>query len=212
MNKQQEHLNNLSEIRSIMERSCRFISLSGLSGVFAGIFALVGALIAFWYFDYEIYIPNYYDHIFTEQGNIKIVFLEFLFINASCVLLLSIGFSIFFTTRKAKQKGLPVWDSTAKRLVINLLIPLVTGGIFCLILLFHKEVYLLAPATLIFYGLALLNASKYTLKDIRYLGLSEIILGLAASVFVGYGLVFWVVGFGLLHIIYGALVYYKYDR
>ena len=128
------------------------------------------------------------------------------------MLTLSIGGGIFFTTRKAKKKNLPIWDATAKRLVIHLFIPLAAGGIFCLILLFHRDVHLIAPATLLFYGLGLINASKYTLSDIRYLGFTEIILGLIASIFVGYGLLFWAMGFGVMHIIYGAVMYYKYER
>jgi hypothetical protein len=58
----------------------------------------------------------------------------------------------------------------------------------------------------------LINASKYTFNDIRYLGFCEIILGLGAAVYVGYGLYFWALGFGILHIIYGAMMYYKYER
>ena len=65
---------------------------------------------------------------------------------------------------------------------------------------------------LIFYGLALINSSKYTFFEIRYLGIAEIVLGLIASVFVSSGLILWAAGFGLLHIIYGIIMYYKYER
>jgi hypothetical protein len=116
------------------------------------------------------------------------------------------------TIRNSKRKGIKIWDNSTKRLLINLAIPLIAGGLFCLVLLFHGIIGLVAPATLIFYGLALLNASKYTFDDIRYLGLCEIVLGLAGSFFIGYGLLFWSIGFGLLHIIYGAVMYFKYER
>ena len=69
-----------------------------------------------------------------------------------------------------------------------------------------------APASLIFYGISLVNASKYTLTDIRYLGVMEIILGLINTQFIDYGLYFWATGFGLLHIIYGAMMWWKYER
>jgi hypothetical protein len=65
---------------------------------------------------------------------------------------------------------------------------------------------------LIFYGLALINASKYTYNDIRYLGISELLIGLCSTLFLGYGLFFWAAGFGLAHIVYGALMYFKYDK
>jgi len=67
-----------------------------------------------------------------------------------------------------------------------------------------------APLTLIFYGLALVNASKYTLSEIRSFGIAEIVLGLIAMAFIGYGLLFWAIGFGLLHIIYGIIMHVRY--
>lgn len=139
-------------------------------------------------------------------------FLVFLFADAAIILILALGSAIFFTTRRAKKNGLLIWDATIKRLLINLFIPLITGGLFCLVLLFHRQIYLIAPATLVFYGLALLNASKYTLNEIKYLGISEIIIGLIACFLVGYGLIFWAFGFGFLHIVYGAIMYNKYER
>ena len=124
----------------------------------------------------------------------------------------SIVVGLILTWRSAKKNGQTIWDATAKRMLINLMIPLVTGGFFCMILLMHGLIGLVAPVTLIFYGLALINGSKYTLDDIRYLGICEIILGLLASIFIGYGLLFWAIGFGVLHIVYGMLMYNKYER
>jgi hypothetical protein len=216
MDKQNEHLENLSEIRSLMERSSRFISLSGLSGVAAGVFAIIGAIAAYLYLG-GMNVSSageraYYDYAQTATGEINSSFYAFFFTDAIAVLALSLLAGCVLTIRKAKQKGQSIWDTTAKRLLINLLIPLITGGLFCLVLLSHGLVGLVAPATLIFYGLALLNASKYTLDDIRYLGIFEIALGLIASVYLGYGLIFWTIGFGLLHIVYGIVMYNKYEK
>lgn len=105
-----------------------------------------------------------------------------------------------------------MWDVSSRRLVLNFLIPLVAGGAFCLVLIQYGIAGLVAPATLIFYGLACINASKYTMRDIRYMGVAFIILGLVSTQYIGYGLYFWALGFGVCHIIYGALMYYKYDR
>jgi hypothetical protein len=204
MNNENEHLETLTEIRSLMERSTKFISLSGLSGVCAGIFALLGAYAAHDYLNNTstvILDDLYYTNTFL-----------FFILDASLVLGLSLIGGVAFTYRKAKKNNQLLWDATSKRLLINLLIPLVTGGLFCLILLYHNLVILIAPTMLLFYGLALINASKYTLHDIRHLGICELILGLIASVFVGYGLLFWAIGFGVFHIIYGSIMYFKYEQ
>ncbi len=206
MDKQNEHLENLSEIRSLMERSSRFISLSGLSGVFAGVFALAGAAAAY------IQLKELYAHPSIDYGKNNSHFYFFLITDALCVLAASLAAGTLLTMRKAKSKGQKIWDNTAKRLFINLFLPLAAGGLFCIVLLYHHLIGLVPPATLLFYGLALINASKYTLHDIRYLGVCQIILGLVASFFLGYGLIFWAFGFGILHIVYGTVMYYKYEK
>ncbi len=209
MEDNKEHLQALSDIRSMMERSSRFISLSGLSGIFAGIFALIGAYYANWYIYSHVKVFLYSRHCVSCEI-IKMYWP--LIIDAIIVLGSSLFVGTLLTIRNSKKRGIKIWDSTSKRLLINLMIPLASGGIFCLILLYHGLVGLVAPVTLIFYGLALINASKYTLNDIRYLGIMEIILGLISSVFIGYGLVCWAIGFGVLHIIYGAIMYFKYEK
>lgn len=201
-----EHLKAITDIRSMMERSSRFISLSGLSGIVAGVFALVGAYMAYT----KIHSLNGIYRLLDRDAFVDVAI--YLMADAALVLAASVTCGVVLTVRNSKKKGVKIWDATSKRLLINLLIPLVTGGLFCLIMLYQGLVGFVAPATLIFYGLALINASKYTLNDIRYLGFCEIILGLAASLYIGYGLYFWAAGFGLLHIIYGAVMYFKYER
>lgn len=212
MDNNNQHLDTLAEIRNLMEKSSKFISLSGLSGIFAGIFALLGFFASILYLNQEYSAKSYYDYAYLNDGTINLNFISFFVVNAIVVLLLSLIFGSYFTFKKAKKNKQSIWDNTSKRLLINLMIPLVTGGVFCFILLFHGLFGLIAPVTLIFYGLALLNASKYTLNDIRYLGISEIILGLFSSVIIGYGLYFWAIGFGVLHIVYGSVMYFKYEK
>ncbi|MES2731336.1 MAG: hypothetical protein V4714_06295 [Bacteroidota bacterium] len=197
-------LEELREIRSMMERSSRFISLSGLSGIFAGVFALVGAGAAYWYLDLS-FPEKTYHHFLNPR------IFTFLFSDALLVLVLSLAVGIYLTTRQARRKGQHILDKTSKRMLFNLAIPLAAGGVFTLALLPWAPV-LIAPATLIFYGLALINASKFTLDDIRYLGFCEIVLGLISSFFTGYSLFFWAFGFGILHIIYGTAMYHKYEK
>ena len=203
----------LTEIRNLMERSSRFLSLSGLSGVSAGIVALLGATVAFFYMDYDLryFDPETFFANRPDKGSM-VVSLMPIFIDGLAMIFLALGLAVFFTARKAKQQGLLLWSNVSRLLLINLFIPLIAGGLFCMVLTYYGIIFLVAPATLIFYGLALINAGKYTLSEIRWLGISEVILGLIASVFAGYGLIVWAIGFGILHIVYGLVMYYRYER
>ena len=203
----EKYLNDISEIKNMMNQSSRFISLSGLSGVLAGIYSLIGAWLAYntIYFD-TTSMGNYRNLIISQDSINK------LFIIAFTVLILSIITGIALSVRKAKKTEDKIWNVSSKRLVINFAIPLATGGFFILFLIEKEMLSLVAPLTLLFYGLACVNASKYTLGDVRYLGITMIILGLLSTWFLGYGLLFWALGFGVCHIIYGSLMYFKYDR
>lgn len=210
---QNKHLETLSEIRSLMEQSSRFISLSGLSGVAAGLCALVGATVVYIYLGISPFSGRhlyYVEALQAEKWGMN--YITFFLLDATLVLLSALAFGIFFTTRKAKKKGQKIWDKLTLRLLTNLLIPLATGGIFCLALFKHGLLGFIAPVTLIFYGLALINGSKYTLNDVRYLGVCEVLLGLLALFNLGYGLEFWTLGFGILHIVYGTFMYFKYEK
>ncbi len=214
MNSNNEHLDALKDIRSMMEKSSRFVSLNGFAGVFVGVFALCGAFAAHLFIQaryHNMYVP-YYEYSIDEGGKLNISFLQFFVIDAICVLILSLIAGSWLSIRKAKKDGLKIWDKTAQRLFVNMMIPLVSGGVFCLIMVYHRSVGMVAPAMLIFYGLALVNSSKYTFEEIRVLGIFEISLGLLAAVFIGYGLLFWAIGFGVLHIVYGIIMYFKYER
>jgi hypothetical protein len=205
----QQTFETLQDIKRMMERSSRFISLSGLSGIAAGICALIGAWFA--YREFEPYYRGYYDRGGYAGEDFQLLKFRLLVI-ALAVLVAALVSAFYFTWRKAKHNKLPVWDLTAKRLTVNMLIPLVAGGLFLLAMYQYNEWKFIAPACLVFYGLALVNASKYTLTDVRYLGLCQILLGLINTQFVGYGLYFWAAGFGVLHIIYGFVMWWKYEK
>lgn len=208
MKETSQHLEAIQDIRNMMKKSTRFLSLSGLSGVFAGIYALTGGLIACYYGQSVIL-----DWAYEKEGAFSLndIYLRFIIL-AGSILLLSILTAYFFSNRKAKREGHSLFDHTALRVLINLAIPLVAGGIFCIALLYHGAVAFVAPTMLLFYGLALINASKYTYDDIRYLGILEIVLGLINAFNLHNGLIYWMAGFGILHIIYGASMWFKYER
>ncbi len=203
----EKYLNDISEIKNMMSQSSRFISLSGLSGVLAGIYSLVGAWLAYKtiYFDTST-MGNYRNLIISQEAVYQLLLI------ATTVILLSIATGVILSIKKAKKSNENIWNSSSKRLIINFMIPLITGGVFILFLLEKEMLSLVAPLTLIFYGLGCVNASKYTLGDVRYLGITMIILGLLSTWFLGYGLLFWALGFGVCHILYGSVMYFKYER
>ncbi len=198
--------NDLKEIRKIMERSTWFISLSGLSGVTAGLFALIGAAAAWYQLHYHGLsgqLPYFYSNL-SEY--------HFYIIDAILILIFAISSAVYFSFRQAKKHNNAFWSATAKKLLLSLLTPLVIGGLFCLILLHHGYVGLVPPVMLVFYGLALIQSKQYTLSEIGSLGYLEIALGLANLIWLGKGIYFWAIGFGICHIAYGIYMYIKYDR
>jgi hypothetical protein len=212
MEKQQEHLDSIKAIRSMMERSSRFLSLSGFSGAIVGIMAIVGVAVAYNFLGMSFDQPGYYNKLVNANGSLNGAVFQFLFSELILLLLIALSISIFLSMRKANARAIPIWDATAKRLVMNMAVPLLTGAIFCIILLYHGYISLIIPSTILFYGLAMYNASNYTLHDIRSLGLMNIGLGLLAAYFVDYALLFWGLGFGVLHIVYGLYIYFKYEK
>ena len=211
MSSQQESLQTLSEIKELMERSSKFLSLSGLSGVFAGIFALIGAGFAYARFKTD-WLVEAMAPVITSHGNTKSEIISFLVLDGVLVLLASLSVAIFLTIKKAKKRGLNVWSNTSKRMLLAVLVPLTTGGIFCIAMLYYGFIWLVFPATLLFYGLALVSASRFTYPELFYLGLCEIVIGCIALFLTQFAIFFWAAGFGILHIIYGTAMYNRYDR
>lgn len=198
----EDYLKDISEIKNLMNKSSRFISLSGLSGILAGVYALIGAAIAYWL-------------VISYSGGTLYIFHGWVFWIAMFVLfmvaLLSAVTGIILTTSKAKKNNEKIWDNSSRRLLFNFLVPLAVGGIYCIIILSQGRYGQTGGLMLIFYGLALVNASKYSIGNIKYLGFIQIILGLIASYYPGFGFWLWVLGFGVMHIIYGTWMHFKYD-
>jgi hypothetical protein len=208
MKKDTDYLQDIEEIRSLMEKSSKFISLSGWAGIFAGVFGLMGSYIALTYLDFnpQSLSVDTENNPFQQKQIFSAVQLALL------VFLLAISFALFFTHRRAKRKDELLWTPTAKRLVINMAVPLFTGGILILLFISKGFIGFVAPFSLLFYGIALFTISKFTFDEVKILGLIEILLGLISVYKVSLGLLFWAIGFGVVHIIYGIYVYFKYEK
>jgi predicted lysophospholipase L1 biosynthesis ABC-type transport system permease subunit len=209
--KEEELQDELASIRNMMERSSKFISLSGLSGILAGVYALIGAIAAWFVIKGNPTTVTHDLSLVEVFGNLLTLFTSLLLI-ALTVLLASILTGVILSIRKAKQKGESIWNKTSRLLLFNVAVPLLTGGAIILILFAKGDLTYTVPTMLVFYGLALFNASNFTYTDVKYLGIIEIILGLATAFSPEYSLWAWAIGFGVLHIIYGSIMYLKYDR
>ncbi|GGG78675.1 hypothetical protein GCM10007415_08420 [Parapedobacter pyrenivorans] len=205
MKKEKDYVGDIAAIRSMMERTSKFLSLSGWAGIMAGIYALMGAYVAYVYFAFD---PDEVTQVPSDEG----IVLPKLIALAVAVLVLAIGTAIFLSYKKADKRGERIWNTTSRRLLINMSVPLVAGGILIFVLISKGLIGLVAPFTLVFYGLALYNAGNFTYAEVRMLGLMEIVLGLVGLCFIGYGLLCWAIGFGVLHIIYGIYIHYRYER
>ena len=203
MNKE---IQTLNDIKNMMQKSSRFISLSGWSGISAGLCALFGALAA------NNRIQKYYTNEYGRGETTPNDLLKELLIIGIVVFLLAFSTALFFTLRNSKKQGIKIWGQAAQRLMWNTMLPMLVGGIVILRLMQVNEWTFIAPACLIFYGLALVNGSKYTLGEVRYLGYGQLILGAISLWFPYYGILFWSIGFGVLHIFYGAMMWWKYER
>ena len=125
MKDEQDYIRDITEMRSMMERSSKFLSLSGLAGVMAGIYALTGAYIAYKVFSFN---PDEIVYSDLQSGTLAPGFLKVIFL-AVAVLVLAIGTAIFLSYKKADKNGERFWNATARRLLVNMAIPLITGGL-----------------------------------------------------------------------------------
>ena len=206
---------DISLIKNLMEKSSKFSNLSGYAIATTGLLALLGAV--FVYFDLGISISEKYisyAELINQTGNANSIYtkIKLLVIIASLILLTSL--LILYVTAKIKSErhDINLFNSSFSRALKSLFIPVLSGGIFCGFLILHKMYGLVAPATLIFYGLGLISASKYSYNELELLGYLELLLGTIASYYMGSGLLFWMIGFGIGHIVLGVFIHYKYDK
>ena len=201
MENSEKYLLEIKEIRKMMEESSRFLSLSGLSGVLVGVYALIGSVIVYRLINTDSHLGIIPDYSLSPQ--ISTV--------AAVILLLSLITIVLLTASRAKKAGKKFWNPGSRLMLVNLAIPIVTGGILIIIFASRQMYEIVSPACLVFYGLALINAAKFTRQEIFWLGIFEVSLGILAALFPSLGLYFWAFGFGVLHIIYGILMYFRYE-
>lgn len=208
MKEEQDYIRDIADMRSMLERSSKYLSLSGLGALMTGMYALVACFVAYKVFCID---PGTLTSSYTSDGAFEPTLLKVLFL-AMAVLIVSLVTVFYLSYKKATKKQEKFWNPTAKRVLLNMALPLVAGGILILILVAKGLPQYMAALSLLFYGLAFFNASKFTLDEVRSMAIIEIALGLLSAWFVEYSLWFWALGFGIVHIVYGIFIYYRYER
>lgn len=201
MKREQDYINDITEIRSMMERSSKFLSLSGWAGIMAGVYALAGAYVAHFIFNF---IPDGISYLYYDFGDVILLALAVLFV--------SLITAILFSKKKASNKGEKIWNSTSKRLLASMMVPLVIGGVLIIFYISNDLYGLIAPTSLIFYGISLYNAGNFTIEEVRWTGFLQVALGLINVWFLEFGLLFWAIGFGGVHLVYGIYMHFRYER
>ncbi len=199
--KERDYLEDLAEIRMMMQRSSKFLSLSGWAGIMAGIYALLGAYMAYMLFNFR---PS--DILYEAPDTGKLILL------GSIILIVSIGTAMLLSRQRAQKKGESAWNSTSRRMLIAMAVPLLTGGLIILVLLSYELAAFLIPVSLVSYGMALFNAGHFTFREVQMLGICQSALGILALIFIPYSVLIWAVGFGLMNMVYGIYIHLKYER
>ena len=207
--------NDLGLIKDLMEKSSKFSNISGIAVLFTGFLAIIGA--TFIYFDIGFSVSKVhisYNQLISQNGKPDVLNIKLkLLISIAALILATSLITLYITARnKSGNEGIPLFNSSFSRTLKSLFIPLFSGGVFCVFLLYHQMFGLVAPATLIFYGLGLISCSKYSYYELEFLGYFELVLGFIASYFMGTGLLFWIIGFGIAHILFGYYIHVKYDK
>jgi hypothetical protein len=206
---------DLGLIKDLMEKSTKFSNLSGIAVFFTGLLAMIGASFVYFNIGFSISEINIsYAQLINQNGQPEDLFLKLkLLVLIASLILISSLFIVYLTARKKSDiQGVSLFNSSFSRTLKSLFVPLFSGGIFCLLLINHQMYGLVAPATLIFYGLGLVSSSKYSYNELEFLGYCELVLGFIASFYIGSGLLFWIIGFGLCHIVFGLIIHFKYDK
>jgi hypothetical protein len=208
MKQQTDYLADLQAIRSMMQRSSKFVSLSGWSGVMAGIYGLLAAYLAQQHLRFD---PSAMEAAALTGLNAYAA-LSGMMALAGGLLVLSIGTAAWMAQQKARKQGEMVWTAASRRLLTDLAVPLLTGGLLLLGLAWMGYHSLLLPTSLLFYGITLYQAGPITYTALRILGLLNITLGFFALLLPQQAMLFWAAGFGLMHIVYGLFIHFRYEK
>lgn len=193
-------LKDLYEINSIIDRSKRYTSISGVSIGIAGVFAIIGLFMA------NGVLKGEFGNFTTSQRELVCMYIFGL------VLVLSLLVMFILSSFKSVKSGEKIWNDKALKCLYSFFYPIATGGILSFLSYQNQQSDVVLSIQLIFYGLACIAGSPFSFKEFKWLGIGCLILGITSVVFPYYNLIFWGIGFGLFNIGYGLYIHFKYEK
>ena len=142
-------IESVNEIKELMERSSKFVSLSGMTAVLAGVYALAGAYVA--------------GQLLRSEDN-----REGLIMVASLVLIVSVVTACILSWYKAKKMRQKLFSKLTCRIAWNFSLPLLTGGLFCIALLLREHYGLVSSVMLLSSIISFFHTVNKTTFHIKY--------------------------------------------
>lgn len=186
---------NLRVIRELMERSTRYTTFSGYSGVLAGTASITGCIITW----------------LLQQGPsglypARVPFL----LTWSLVVLFAIGADYLLTKRHAARVGKHILSRLGQQMAFASLPGLGTGALLTLLLVRHHLLNEVYPLWMLCYGIAICAVGLFSQREVKYLGALFLCAGALTLVLIqgqpGWGLPMMALSFGGFHIVWGVLM------
>jgi len=202
----------LNDIREMMSKSSRFQAVSGWSIIIVGLYAAVASAMAATVIGVGDWLPCFenlhrYANLNTPLRS-RIAALIAIGLLMLSLLTVYVGAII-----KSKRNNLRfVFDKRMMQMLLDFFIPLAAGGLLSMALVMQGHYGLTSSIMLLFYGLAQLNCSHYTYPALRLLGYAELLLGIIDCFTMSHALLFWFLGFSVMHIVFGIAYVLIFER
>ena len=181
-------LEDLHFIRETMESAAAFTAVPGVGGVIIGITALVAAFVA------------------TRQAGPSAWLVTWL---AEGVLAFAVASGTMI--RKARRAQTPLLSRPGRKFVLSLSPPLLAGALLTGVLYHAGQVGVLPGLWLLLYGAGVVTGGAFSVRIIPLMGICFMMTGgMALFCPPAWGNILMAVGFGVLHIAFGAVIAWRH--
>lgn len=176
---------NLRVIRALMERSTKYSTFSGVSGVVAGLASIVGCIVT--------------RSLGPDPARFPAAFL----VIWTAVIIVAVGADFVLMKRRAARVGKHVISRLGKQMVMASAPGLGAGAVLTLYMLQHNMLGDIYPFWMLAYGIAVAATGLFSQREVSILGAAFLITGAATLFAPGIGLEMMAATFGGFHIVYG---------